>query len=152
MRRFLVLVVVAVSVLFGSAATAAAKVTRFTLTSIETSRHFVDNPPLSPSPEAPPSAGDIFTFTDRYVSRGKTVGHDRVVCVVVDWPNTLCSLSLFLPKGHITAVDVFNFDRKRQTFAIDGGTGAYRNARGQVHARVLNKEATRIRETFVIIT
>ena len=122
MRRLLVLLVVAAGVLqAASSATAVAKVTRFTLTSIETSRQFVDNPPLSPSPTAAPGDGDVSTFTDRYVSRGTTVGRDRVVCVVVDWPNTLCSTSISLSKGHLTGVDVFSFIRKRQVISIDGG-------------------------------
>jgi type II secretory pathway pseudopilin PulG len=80
------------------------------------------------------SAGDILTFgNDVFDSAdANKVGTDQGSCVrIVPGESYECMWTTFLPKGQITVEGPF-YDRKDSTLAITGGTGRYRNARGQM--------------------
>jgi allene oxide cyclase len=78
------------------------------------------------------SAGDLLTFANPLfdASDTKQVGTDQGYCVRtvagVAWE---CNLTAFLPRGQIVVEGPF-YDSHGSTFAITGGTGRYRNARG----------------------
>ncbi|MDA3642643.1 hypothetical protein LZ318_39035 [Saccharopolyspora indica] len=82
------------------------------------------------------SLGDEYVFSDVLYRNGQRVGYDGGSCQVthVDGERitTNCTLSLQLPDGQLTAQAVW----VRGTdgpMAVTGGTGAYRNARGELH-------------------
>jgi allene oxide cyclase len=78
------------------------------------------------------SAGDILTFANDLFDRTDTrkVGTDQGYCIRtvagVAWE---CNFTTFLKDGQIVVEGPF-YDAKNSTFAITGGTGRYRNARG----------------------
>jgi hypothetical protein len=80
------------------------------------------------------SNGDVLTFAnDLYDSTNKTkVGTDQGFCVRtaagVSWE---CMWTAFLADGQITVEGPF-YDAKGSTLAITGGTGAYKDAKGEM--------------------
>jgi hypothetical protein len=111
----------------------------------------LDNPPLQASPTLPPSAGDVALIRSRYSQGGTTVAFERTTCTVIDWPNVVCDINLQLRSGHIISTDQLNANsRATQRLAITGGTGAYRNARGEIALRQTSE--TRGTAVFTIIT
>ncbi len=63
------------------------------------------------------------------------VGHQHAICTLMDKPGVLaeCSVTTFLRGGSIVANGPVHFGvNDRTQGAILGGTGTYRNARGQV--------------------
>ncbi len=98
-----------------------------------------------------PSLGDRLVFTtDLYDEAGSRVGRDGADCVVVRIDPTAapeeqqtveCMVSVELPDGQITFQGLAQ--GLDNTFAVTGGTGAYRTASGQavVHDRVFLQEA-----------
>ncbi len=98
-----------------------------------------------------PNLGDRLVFTaDVFDEQGRRVGRDGADCVVVRIdPNALpaeqqtveCMVSMELPNGQITFQGLGQ--GPDNTFAVTGGTGAYRAARGEavVHDRVFLQEA-----------
>jgi allene oxide cyclase len=78
------------------------------------------------------SAGDLLTFANDVFDKAdkKRVGSDQGYCVRtvkgVAWE---CNFTTFVPGGQIVVEGPF-YDAKDSTFAITGGTGRYRNARG----------------------
>jgi hypothetical protein len=88
------------------------------------------------------AVGDEFVATGTVVRWEKTIsgsnhrlGHLHAVCFAVDKQGQTaeCSTTTFLPGGEITSYGPIRFAAKaRTTAAITGGTGRYRNARGQV--------------------
>jgi hypothetical protein len=80
------------------------------------------------------SKGDQLIQDDRLLNaRGSEIGHDGVACTVTDpsLPEAACQGSFALPLGQIT-VQFLNGPPAVKIGAITGGTGRYRNARGQV--------------------
>src|SRR5947209_19647846 len=81
-----------------------------------------------------PSQGDEFIFHDLvFTPDGRTrVGHDGGSCVFFDVAKQEenCTLTYSLPGGEIT-VQFLNSPPAAKTFAVTGGTGTYRNVRGQ---------------------
>ena len=100
---------------------------------------------------AGPSLGDRLVFTaDIFDEHNHLVGRDGADCVVVrnepDAPPTeqqvvQCMVSLELPDGQLTFQGLAQ--GLDNTFAITGGTGAYRTAQGEafVHDRAFLQEA-----------
>ena len=83
--------------------------------------------------------GDILTFANEVFDRSnKTkVGSDQGYCIrVVLGKSYECHWTLFLAKGQIVVGGPF-FDGGDSTLAITGGTGTYKNVRGEMllHAR-----------------
>ena len=85
------------------------------------------------------SVGDILTFANEIYDKGdKTlVGHDNGWCVrTVVGQAWECFWTLLLDEGQITVEGPY-YDTKDSTLAITGGTGEYKEARGEMklHAR-----------------
>jgi hypothetical protein len=80
------------------------------------------------------SKGDQLIQDDRLLNAsGSEVGHDGVACTVTDpsLPEAACQGSFSLALGQIT-VQFLNGPPAVKIGAVTGGTGRYRNARGQV--------------------
>lgn len=132
-------------------AMAEAKVTTLRTTYFDFSFKVIDVPPLQPSEDQPPSSGDVAIVRARYTAGRTVVAYDRTACTVVDWPHAVCTISFSLKGGHLVATDQFDAtSRGVQRIAISGGTGAYRNARGEVVFRQTSD--TRGTAVFTIIT
>jgi hypothetical protein len=85
-----------------------------------------------------PSKGDNSLFHDRLFANGEEVGEDGGNCVVVDNPSTpstplpvSCTASFRLPGGQITTQGLAAAGAAPKQLAVTGGTGVYRNVRGQ---------------------
>ena len=61
-----------------------------------------------------------------------------------------CSWTTFLPEGQITVQGPF-FDTSDSVLAITGGTGAYRNARGEMELKFHNPAGTKFDFVFHVI-
>ena len=98
-----------------------------------------------------PSLGDRLIFSaDIFDHQGQLVGRDGADCVVVRLEASAppaeqqvveCMVSVELPDGQLTFQGLAQ--GLDNTFALTGGTGAYRNAQGEafVHDRVFLQEA-----------
>jgi allene oxide cyclase len=93
-------------------------------------------------PSSPDQTGSVLTFHNDVYDKAdaKKVGTDRGDCVRIDpaagtWE---CRWTTFLSGGQITVEGPFN-DTSNTALSITGGTGGYRNARGQMQllSRVL---------------
>ena len=79
-----------------------------------------------------PSVGDERIVADSLLdAKGKNVGHHAGVCTFTTLapPEAACQITFFLPHGEI-ATQFLNAPPPRKVAAIVGGTGAYRDARG----------------------
>ena len=98
-------------------------------------------------------AGNILTFANDVYDRAdaKKVGTDQGSCVrIVVGESWECSWTTFLPKGQITVQGPF-YDTSDSVLAITGGTGAYRNARGEMELKYHNAAGTKIDFVFHVI-
>ena len=81
-----------------------------------------------------PSQGDEMVLHDLvFTPDGRTqVGYDGGSCVFFDLakPEENCTVTYSLPGGEITT-QFLNSPPPAKTFAVTGGTGTYRNVRGQ---------------------
>jgi allene oxide cyclase len=86
------------------------------------------------------TTGDLLTFHNRLynATNTKVIGSDQGSCIRISpakgsWE---CMWTNFVPGGHITVEGPF-FDTRDSIVTITGGTGGFRNARGQMllHAR-----------------
>ena len=81
-----------------------------------------------------PSQGDEFIFHDLvFTPDGRTqVGHDGGSCVLFDVAASEenCTLTYSLPGGELTT-QFLNSPPPTKILAVTGGTGSYRNVRGQ---------------------
>jgi allene oxide cyclase len=79
--------------------------------------------------------GNLLTFHNFVYNTRNTqrVGHDQGVCVRIFPPEGSweCMWTTFLAGGQITVEGPY-YDTHNSVLAITGGTGAYRNARGQM--------------------
>jgi allene oxide cyclase len=99
------------------------------------------------------TAGNILTFAnDVYDSTDTTkVGSDQGSCVrVVVGKSWECMWTTFLPGGQITVEGPF-YDTSDSVVAITGGTGAYRNARGQMDLKYRNPAGTEFDFVFHLV-
>jgi hypothetical protein len=93
--------------------------------------NFVDVGPAGPTP------GDIYVFVDDVFfakDPNQKVGDALGRCTLIDPPTARfgCSISTSLPDGRImTDGTLINAPNAISTGAITGGTGKYRNARGE---------------------
>jgi hypothetical protein len=85
--------------------------------------------------------GDYFVFRERDKSGSNTVGHNTIVCHVNFGDVVDCTGTIVLAKGQITAIGEVP-DTNRFTLPVVGGTGAYRDATGQVKLHNLNDSDT----------
>jgi hypothetical protein len=96
--------------------------------------------------------GDILTFAnDVYDKSNATkVGSDQGSCVRVVVGKWECMWTTILAKGQITVEGPF-LDTGNSTLAITGGTGAYRNARGEMVLEYRNPAGTEFNFVFHLI-
>jgi hypothetical protein len=85
---------------------------------------------------APPSASrtacSLVAHDLIFDSNGEQVGHDGVSCIIID-PGAVeaeCTATYDLPRGTITT-QFLNPPPPVKSFAVTGGTGTYRNVRGE---------------------
>ena len=85
--------------------------------------------------------GNILTFVNPIFNAGDTkqVGHDEGFCTRLDPKKGVweCLWTTFLKGGQITVQGPF-YDTKNSTLSITGGTGAYKNDRGQMKLKSLD--------------
>lgn len=79
--------------------------------------------------------GNLLTFNNNVynVANTKVVGHDDGFCTRISPKQGIyeCLWTTFLTGGQITVQGPF-YDTRNSVLSITGGTGAYRNARGQM--------------------
>jgi allene oxide cyclase len=99
------------------------------------------------------SAGNILTFANEVFDAADAhkVGSDQGSCVrTVVGEAWECMWTTFLPAGQITVEGPF-YDTRNSVVAVTGGTGAYRNARGEMELRYHNPEGTKFDFVFHLI-
>jgi Allene oxide cyclase barrel like domain len=100
----------------------------------------------------PPSGGPVgtrYVFSSGiYDTAGNRIGRDGADCVQTNPDGTFhCVISVVLPDGELTFQGIAR--GTESDFAITGGTGAYRNARGEAHA--IDTEPGRAEVTIRVI-
>ena len=98
------------------------------------------------------SVGDLLTFANPVFNRANTkrVGHDNGSCIrTVVGKAWQCSWTTRLPHGSLVVEGPF-YDERDSTLAITGGTGAYSQARGEMHLHARNKRGTAYTFAFVV--
>jgi allene oxide cyclase len=79
--------------------------------------------------------GNLLTFNNNVynVANKKIVGHDEGFCTRISPEGGIweCLWTTFLPGGQITVQGPY-YDKRNSVLSITGGTGKYRNARGQM--------------------
>jgi len=99
------------------------------------------------------AAGNILTFANDVFDANDAakVGTDQGVCTrVVVGKSWECMWTTFLPRGQITVEGPF-YDTADSTLAITGGTGAYRNVRGEMELKYHNAAGTEFDFVFHLI-
>ena len=99
--------------------------------------------------------GDRIFSRDLLLERGRSIGYDNELCTVTFDDNDLCQTILVLPgKGQIQASWLW-IDRNasasgppRFSGVIDGGTGAFANAKGQFNASLSRSGTLRFTATL----
>ena len=82
--------------------------------------------------------GDGFASHDVLLQNGKRIGADAVSCTYTQLrfnhrlASLLCTVTFALPRGQVNVQGLLNFKdfRTGRAFGVNGGTGAYRAARG----------------------
>ena len=111
--------------------------------------------PPTPSPMERPAttSGTSSRLRTRCYNRADTkqVGTSQGSCVrIVVGESWECSWTTFLPKGQITVQGPFS-DTGDSVLAITGGTGKYRNARGEMELKFHNPAGTKFDFIFHVI-
>jgi allene oxide cyclase len=97
------------------------------------------------------SVGDILTFANSLYDKANAtkVGTDQGYCIRVSagvsWE---CEWSAFLAEGQINVAGPF-FDAKESTLTITGGTGAFKNASGEMALGFRQAPAPNVEYDFV---
>jgi allene oxide cyclase len=94
--------------------------------------------------------GNILTFANKVFNAAdkRKVGNDQGSCVrMVVGKSFECTWTTFLKKGQLTVEGPF-YDTKNSVLAITGGTGKYRNARGQMKLKFHNQAGTKFDFVF----
>ena len=97
--------------------------------------------------------GNILTFANDVFNSADTkkVGTDQGYCVrIVVGESWECNFTTILKKGQITVEGPFS-DTDDTVLAITGGTGKYRNARGEMELKFHNQEGTKFDFVFHVI-
>ena len=136
LRRAAPLVAAAVScVPFAVAAPAGARADAVAGHTIRVVEHANTDTEVPVAPGGKDRKGDPLTFTNPVFNAADTrqIGHDEGFCMRLNvstgaWE---CLWTTFLPGGQITVQGPF-YDTRDSTLSITGGTGSYRDARGQM--------------------
>lgn len=103
-----------------------------TITVVE---HAVTDTEQRAVPGGPDEPGDPLTFTNPVFNPANTtqVGHDEGFCMRLNLKTGAweCLWTTFLPHGQLTVQGPY-YDTRNSVLSITGGTGAYRDARGQM--------------------
>jgi hypothetical protein len=124
-----------------------------TTTKVTVIEHATTDVVIDTDQDAADSTGDLLTFHNELFDASNTsvVGTDQGDCIRVEagvsWE---CRWVNFLEGGSITVEGPF-FDAGPSTFAITGGTGQFRNARGTMKL-TSNVDGTEFTFAFKIIT
>ena len=148
MKRVLTVVLLAASLMFVTAVNASARHARHTITVVE---HATTD--AVTNGKKGDHVGNILTFANKVFNAADTkkVGHDQGSCVrIVVGKSWECMWTTFLPKGQITVEGPF-YDDGNSVLAITGGTGAYRNVRGQMALKYHNPAGTKFDFVFHLI-
>ena len=97
--------------------------------------------------------GNILTFHNKVFNAAdkRKVCHDQGSCVrMVVGKSFECTWTTFLKKGQLTVEGPF-YDTKNSVLAITGGTGKYRNARGEMELNFHNPAGTKFDFVFHVI-
>jgi hypothetical protein len=95
-------------------------------------------------------AGNILTFANKVFNAAdkKKVGTDQGSCTrIVVGKSWECMWTTFLKKGQITVEGPF-YDTSNSVLAITGGTGAYKDVRGQMKLKYHNPAGTKFDFVF----
>jgi hypothetical protein len=81
---------------------------------------------------------------------GAPMGHDGVICIATSpigdaGGEFSCTAALVLPRGQIVVTGILSITTDDFTLAVTGGTGAYRNAHGEVHGHDVSDNVTDLR-------
>jgi hypothetical protein len=97
------------------------------------------------------SVGDAFTFSEAVDRHGKKVGVAGGSCTIVAVTKTSssqqCAITAVLSRGQFTVEGIAKYSGNSSAavhYAITGGTGAYRTARGQVSITPVSDSSDRI--------
>jgi hypothetical protein len=88
----------------------------------------------TPEKPVPESVGDQTVFNAKFLVGNDQVGREGGACTLVELPSIYhCNSTNWFDKGQLTVQFIGDFSSKEAGhFAITGGTGAYRGARGEV--------------------
>ena len=113
---------------------------------------FLDNPPKATRKRGP-SSGDELIFANRLTdASGKAAGTLLAKCTFTPKPGTLLCEGVFkLASGTITGAALTTESSRTTVIAITGGTGAYRNVRGQMDLKYRNPAGTEFDFVFHLI-
>jgi hypothetical protein len=105
----------------------AAGATRLVVIAREVDFTVIDVGPQGDSP------GDAIVFTDDLFDQaGRRIGHDQARCTIMFRGDVLCDATFVLAgRGQLT------IEGATLTFAVTGGTGEFKKARGQLHETFL---------------
>lgn len=98
------------------------------------------------------SVGDSFTFSETVSAHDKVVGSAGGTCVEVavssNATSQQCTITAVLQRGQIVAAGIATYSSGRDAmpvdYAITGGTGAFRTARGQVSVTPISDGSDRV--------
>jgi hypothetical protein len=137
-------ILVAGGVLIAATASHAGASSEFTIVAHTTNVEFLTARGASPTPTGPIAPGDRLVLRQDVSKNGVLVGYSNVVCTAMFNDNALCDAIIAIRgKGDLHATALIRgalgpggipevFDT-----VVDGGTFAYRNARGDAHVVVL---------------
>jgi allene oxide cyclase len=112
--------------------------TAHTITVVE---HAITDTEQRAVPGGPDEPGDPLTFTNPVFNTANTrqVGHDEGFCMRLNVSSGAweCLWTTFLARGQLTVQGPY-YDTRSSVLSITGGTGAYRDARGQMKLVALN--------------
>jgi allene oxide cyclase len=149
MKRVLVLALLAVSVVLVVVVTASARHEHRASHKIKVVEHATTDAVTNGS-KTKDKAGNILTFANKVYNAAdkKKVGSDQGSCTrIVVGKSWECMWTTFLKKGQITVEGPF-YDTSNSVLAITGGTGAYKDARGQMKLKYHNKAGTKFDFVF----
>jgi hypothetical protein len=123
-----------------AAAPALARQARSTTSTVTVVEHAVTDTEI-PTGGGKDVKGNILTFINPVYNAADTakVGHDEGFCTRLNPKQGVweCLWTTFLKGGQITVQGPF-YDTRNSTLSITGGTGAYKNARGQMKLKSLD--------------
>ncbi len=90
--------------------------------------------------------GDYLVFGDPLINPNtqQVIGHNEGSCLLTDVANNIfeCSVTFVLKGGSISVEGPYDGNGGVNVGSVDGGTGIYRNARGQVRDYAVNDSLT----------